>query len=619
MIRAEKVLGRDGKDWIKIQFRSNPAHDELIRGMGGIYVPKSKAWAIRYEDRAEFERVLGDYLIVWEDEDVDGRGGISEDNLPDQPIIDGYSVEYNEVGDIVGSEGFKTSPWGNFQVKGFNALVSMDFLILADDAGLGKSWQVATAMEARKKMGQLKRGVVVCKASLLYNWRNEIHQHTHEKAVIAMGTTAQRYKMYGELMNDDSWTFLIISYETFRQDAANIQTIDNVKQLDFCILDEAHKIKNPMSKLGMSVHVIPSFRYRYVLTATPLPNNPLESFNYLKFGRSVDMNWFDFRKYFAIFGGYGGGEIVGYQNIRELKALLQMNMLRRRKQDKLKDLPDVTYRIIPIQMTPLQSRMYDAVREEVLEELRETDLTKIPNALAKLLRLQQVTDSLDIIGAKPSPQNSAKLKALDEMLEELVGENGEKVIIFSRFRTMVEIMEERYAKYNPAVIHGDINSNGKSERTALRRISKEHDISELSKKELDGLLSSYMASARQQEVDRFQKDSDCKIFIGSSPACREGLTLTAATHVIFIDCEWTWDYVYQALSRAHRIGQLFAVTTYFLQCLGTIDEKVHSIIMRKKSLSEQMIDQGVLVVAETDYGTILELVGELETEVETKK
>jgi SNF2 family DNA or RNA helicase len=346
-----------------------------------------------------------------------------------------------------------------------------------------------------------------------------------------------------------------------------------------------------------------------VLTATPLPNNPLESFNYLKFGRSMDEDWFTFQDKYAIYGGYGKRDIVGYKNILELKKHIQVNMLRRRKKDKLKDLPDAAFKTIPVMMTPLQSRMYKAVKEEIMEELNDTDLKRLPNALAKLLRLQQVTDSLDLIGAEPSPKNSAKLDTLDDMLEELIGENKQKVIIFSRFRSMVEIMEERLSKYNPAVIHGDIDANGRTEKAALRKMKKDGiDVDSMSEVDIQALLTTYMSSERQKEVYRFQKDPECKVFIGCAPACREGLTLTAATHVIFVDCEWSPAYVEQAFSRAHRIGQKGAVTVYYLVCTGTIDERVQEILESKEYMAQEMLDKGIKNINAYNVASVRDLV-----------
>jgi SNF2 family DNA or RNA helicase len=112
-----------------------------------------------------------------------------------------------------------------------------------------------------------------------------------------------------------------------------------------------------------------------------------------------------------------------------------------------------------------------------------------------------------------------------------------------------------YAEFNPAVIHGDID-----------------------------------AKNRQVQVHKFQKDDTCRVFIGCTPACREGLTLTAASNVVFVDMEWNWANYSQAWSRAHRYGQKNAVTVHNLICKGTIDEHVHNVVKTKKFMAETILD-----------------------------
>ena len=611
MITADKILV-GGQYWIKVQFKHNIAlFNKMMTVKGARFNAATDLWSVPYSNRDSFEHIMSEHLIVWLNDEDTHPGGICEDNIPDQPIIEGYSVQYDKDKNIVDSTGFKTSPWGEFQVKGFNVLVTRPFLILADDAGLGKSWQVATAMEARKKLGQINRGVIMCKASLLYNWRDEIHMHTNCKAIVVAGTRKQRANVYEELRNTDDWTFLIISYETYRVDCNNIQWLDTKKPLDFCVVDEAHKIKNSQSRIGDVLHYVP-YKLRYVLTATPLPNTPLESFNYLKWGGKCELNWWDFKNRYAIWGGRNNKEILMYQRIDELREAIQKHMLRRLKKDKLEELPDIVFRTINLPMSSKQKTLYNAVKKEIMEDLKDTSLTKIPSALSKLLRLQQVTDSPAIIGAEEV--ESSKLEALDELLEELIENGGQKVIVFSRFRTMTEILRKRYEEYNPAVIHGDIDANGKTENSALRaivqRIGKAAWLA-LPEVEKRALMAKEMTSERQMEVYKFQKDTSCKLFLGCAPACREGLTLTAATHVVFLDCEWSPAYVEQAFSRAHRIGQKNAVTVHYLVCEGTIDAYVQAVLKRKEAMAQTMLDEGVGAIGrERARDLIAELIGE---------
>lgn len=591
MLVAEKVIV-DGKEWIK----AKPKHksekyvdigmfNALKKVPGALFNPATGYWAIPYKNRAVMEHILKDYLIIWgEDEMV--SGGIDENLYSNQPNMPGYSVEYNADGEIVGATGFKEPPWAEYQVRGFNALLDRKFLILADQPGLGKTFQVVTAIEARKKLGQLKFGIVLCKASLLYNWRDEIQKFSNEPAVVYQGTYIERGNILQKIYSNElPCTFLIMSYETYRNDTAGLSAIDDRLTFDFCIADEAQMIKNSQSKIGSAIYALP-FEFRYVLTATPLPNTPLESYNYLRWGNVIDMNWFAFRKRYAVMGGYLKKEIVGYKKLGELRDLLQNNMLRRLKKDKLKDLPEVVFREIPVQMLPAQKKLYDGVLKGIMEELKETDLSSIPSMLAKLTRLQQVTDSPALIGGK---NESAKLNALDDLLTDLIDEGGQKVILFTKSREMALLLIERYGKYNPAVIHGNVKTKGMSEAKALQMLREGNLLDGFADEEIEEAVSKASASDRMKEVYRFQDDEECRLFIGTAPACREGLTLTAATHVVFYDLEWAWDYVEQAFSRAHRIGQKNAVTVHFIYCKDTIDEKVFNVIKHKKSVSMAML------------------------------
>jgi SNF2 family DNA or RNA helicase len=179
---------------------------------------------------------------------------------------------------------------------------------------------------------------------------------------------------------------------------------------------------------------------------------------------------------------------------------------------------------------------------------------------------------------------------------------------------MSEILRERYKEFNPAVIHGDIDANGKTENQAIRILKQSWGEKwyKLSSDDQKKLISETMTSERQREVYRFQNDSSCKLFIGCSAACREGLTLTAATHVIFLDVEWAWDYVVQAFSRAHRIGQKNAVTVHFLVCQNTIDEFTLKTVQKKRMLSEAMLDETSIqqIGAEKARKMIAEMIGE---------
>ena len=569
MIYAEKVNVK-GRNWIKVYFKPLP---ELVYSMNKVpfatFNPKSKLWAVPYQYKSVFERIMGNHLIIWKGEEAI-PGGIPEEIIPDTPLID-YK--------------FKTEPY-DFQIRASNLIYQRNFLILADEMGLGKTKSVIDGIGMKKQSGMLKRGLVICKASLLYNWMEEVEKHSDMKSIVFTGTPKQRHELMERIAYDPDCTFIIVSYETFRICVGSFDEFDTKIGLDFFVLDEAHKIKNPNSKIGAAIHRIP-IRYKYLLTGTPLPNTPLEAYNYLKLGGKMDMNWWKFRRHYAIFGGYAGKEIIGYKNIMELKELIHENMLRRLKKDKLKDLPDIVFTTIPVFMTPGQAKLYEAVRKEIIEDLKETSLDKVPNALAKLMRLQQITDAPALIDSK---EKSIKLQTLDDMLEDMIDEGGHKVVIFSRFRTMINIMQERYKKYNPAIVHGDINPQGKPIHVAEKYVNKRYPS--VSKEERERIVKELTTSDRQKEVHKFQNDDSCKLFL-MTEAAQEGLTLTASDRIICVDSLWSPAYMSQIYSRLHRIGQKNCVNVYYIVCKNTIDEKVMSVLKKKDEMAQTVLDNGI--------------------------
>lgn len=558
MIYAEKVEALE-REWIKIEFTYHPAYVEAIKRVPGArYNPKSKFWSVPYGNRKEFTEIMGDFLVLWRGEKQEA-GGIDENTIPIQPLANGYSVSYDSKMRVTESTGFKSKPLAEYQVRGFNSIYNRSFLLLCDDCGTGKTFQTVAALAAKKEAGMLERGIILCKASLLYNWQAEIERFSNCSSKIFAGSPAKRLKILKELINDASWTFLICSYETFRVSLAEMKKLHKAVVLDFLVCDEAQVIKNPTSAIGKAVHKL-KIKNVYLLTATPLPNTPLEAFNYLKLG-GLASNWWAFRKRHGLFGGFEDKEIIGFQHVQELLEYFKKHMLRRLKEDKLAELPDILFRTVPLAMTGEQKRIYKNLEKEVELTLINKDLKENMAVLERLLRLQQMADT-PLLLSPDSDFVGAKILALDDLLATIT-ESGAKAIVFSRFRSMINILLERYANYQPAVIHGEISSN-----------APEGEV-----------------SRRQKMIERFQTDEQCKVFFGTLGACREGINLTASSHVIFLDCEWSPAYTEQAYSRAYRIGQKNAVTVHFLVCINTIDQIVQRVLEEKRLMTSHLLDR----------------------------
>lgn len=159
------------------------------------------------------------------------------------------------------------------------------------------------------------------------------------------------------------------------------------------------------------------------------------------------------------------------------------------------------------------------------------------------------------------------------------------------------------------MIHGDVDANGKTVDSAVKALKRKHGTAwaAMSDSDRSSLIDEFTTSERQEQVYKFQNDDTCKLFIGCTPACREGLTLTAATQVIFLDKEYAPAYVEQAYSRAHRIGQKNAVTVHTFYCEGTIDEKIEEILRRKELMAHIMVDEGLDAVGAMQAKEIIKI------------
>ena len=255
-------------------------------------------------------------------------------------------------------------------------------------------------------------------------------------------------------------------------------------------------------------------------------------------------------------GGFGGHEIIGYKNLDELNKIVHECMIRRRKQDTL-NLPPKMKKIDYVELSPTERKYYSQILAETVEELNNivTDGKQInvDNALSKFVYLRQVTGDANILF--PDFHESSKIERCKELVEEYVS-NGEKVIIFSQWTSITSRIGEALKEYNPLFITGEVKAN-----------------------------------ERQPIVHKFQNDENCKVIIGTAGAMGTGLTLTAATNIIFMDSPWTQALKEQCEDRAHRIGTTGTVNIVTLVAKNTIDEYIEKVLYSKKELSDIVVDR----------------------------
>lgn len=463
---------------------------------------------------------------------------------------------------------FKTIPFEH-QKSGVQYGLQFDRWFLADEQGLGKTKQVIDIAVIRKMKFGYKHCLIVCGVNTLkWNWVNEIHTHSNEngwilgqkttrKGTIRIGSTADKLKdlIYLEQHSEDLPYFLVTNVESFRDEkiADQINKLCKLGIINMCAADEMHKMKNPsVQQTKGFLKCIPECRIG--MTGTPLMNSPLDLYVILKWLGYESHAFYSFKKHYCVMGGYGGYEVVGYKNMEQLTAQINDIMLRRLKSEVL-DLPDKVYIDELVEMSTKQSKLYDEVESGIKNELAMGTLD-LTNPLSTLIRLRQCTGYTGIVS--DCIFESAKLDRMEDLVEEAISTN-QKVIVFSNWTQMTDIVQERLNKYNPAVITGATND-----------------------------------SDRQSMVSKFQEDKSCKVIIGTIGAMGTGLTLTAGSVVIFLDEPWNRALFDQAVDRAHRIGAKSNVTIYSIMCKDTIDERIHDIIYKKGVMSDAIIDGRVV-------------------------
>ena len=247
--------------------------------------------------------------------------------------------------------------------------------------------------------------------------------------------------------------------------------------------------------------------------------------------------------------------VVDRQYLDELHAQLDDVMLRRIKADVL-DLPEKTHITEYVEMTPKQKQIYDEVTADIKMNIDQIKMAN--NPLAELIRMRQATGYTGILSS--TVKESAKLDRMEELVEEAV-ENGKKVVIFSNWTQITNVIYDRlHFKYNARLITGETPDKD-----------------------------------RMNFVKAFQEKEDHKVIIGTIGAMGTGLTLTAGTVEIFMDEPWNRANKEQAEDRCHRVGTTENITIYTLVCKDTIDERINQLVEKKGMMADALVDGKIAI------------------------
>ncbi len=473
-----------------------------------------------------------------------------------------------------------------YQETGFNWIYSLyknNFgCCLADDMGLGKTLQTLAVIlkikddkqsiikqkQIAKSNGQLSlfeqksenikdsseknesAGLIVMPTSLIHNWVNEINKFSPNLRYYVY-TGVKRIKSTQDFNDFD---LIITSYGVLRND------IDILKNYlyQFLILDESQYIKNPGSRINQSVGEIET-GFKMVLTGTPIENSLIDLWSQLNFINPGLLGGQEFfRKEFADAIERESDDETRMVKQLRLQKLINPFILRRTKQEVLKDLPELTETIKYCCMSEEQRSLYETEKSRIrnsLIDLIESGEQSQSNIIViqGLTLLRQLANHPKMI-EESNDSNSGKFDDIIMMIESVLAENH-KVLMFSSFVKHLEIFAEYFDRNN-------------IEYSKL--IGSTHD--------------------RESEIKGFQENPERKIFLISLKAGGVGLNLTSADYVFFLDPWWNPAAENQALSRAHRIGQKNKVMVYRFITEDSIEEKIIKLQERKKNLADAFIN-----------------------------
>ena len=473
---------------------------------------------------------------------------ISTDNLFDNFIKNFY--EYKDSNLSLED----TSILRDYQLTGVKWLYNLAKTgfggILADEMGLGKTIQVIYYIKQMLKDSPTSKFLIVVPTSLAYNWEHEFDSFASQiKKAICIGSKEKRKHILKDL---NKINVIITTYGLLREDEEIYENLN----FNTMIIDEAQNIKNNHAGITKVVKSIKA-ETKFALTGTPLENSILELwsiFDFIMPGYLANLT--KFQSKYKIKDFDEDSEIL----IKGLSKQINPFILRRKKSDVVKELPEKLINDIYIDLKDEQKKLYVAelnrVKEEMDKIIKEEGMNKARFLILQLLtKLRQICIDPSIVYDNYT-DGSNKIEQLENIVSEYT-KNNHKVLIFSSFKTALNIVKE---KLNNAKI-----------KTYM----------------IDG---SVPAKTRIEMVDNFNENDDIKVFLIMLKSGGTGLNLASADVVIHLDLWWNPQAENQATDRAHRIGQTHTVEVIHLITKGTIEEKILELQNKKRILSDKLID-----------------------------
>lgn len=466
--------------------------------------------------------------------------------------------EIPQMKDFSGEHYMQLEPY-EYQLYGVRYALDHQRCIFGDQPGLGKTLQaICTVVKAHKEAhiyGDTFPVLVICPAALKVNWQREFKKFAGINAVILDDKNRDCWERLYELRRSDGDSYapvFITNYESLkkffvtgikdhaRMTLRSIVFDERVKLFKSVIIDESHKCKSSKTQQSKYVEgICKGKRWIFALTGTPVVNNNTDLIQQLKILGRLD----DFGGYKQFVARYCDGPKQS-SNLRELNYRLWICCFFRREKAKvLTQLPDKMRQYITCDIT--NRKEYDDAENDVIKYLRQYKNAS-DDRVARAMRGQVMVKMgiLKQIAAK------GKIKAVSEFIHDII-DGGEKLIMFAYLKDVVDALKNEFPDAVTVTGSDDIK-------------------------------------AKQNSVDRFQNDPECKLIILNYKSGGTGLTLTASSRVGFIEFPWTYSDCEQAEDRAHRNGQKSAVNCYYFLGDKTIDRYMYNVIQTKKDIANEV-------------------------------
>lgn len=423
----------------------------------------------------------------------------------------------------------------DYQVSGFEFFKTLsDYQfggILADEMGLGKTIQTIAFLLSNKD----KKSIVITPTALIYNWKNELEKFAPTlKVGLLHAAKSEREKI---LDNIDNYDVILTTYTTYKNDIDKYKNIN----FDYCIIDEAQNIKNPDAIITKAIKNV-NAKVKFALTGTPIENNLMELWSIFDF--IMPGYLYNKSKFKSIF-------VNNDKNVIELKNLIKPFILRRTKKEVITELPDKIEQKIIIDLEKEHKRAYKGYVNLITRKIKENNQDNI-TVFSYLTKLRQLCLSPELMVKNYQGKNSK----LDVLINIINDSSDEKILVFSQFTKVLEVIGKRLNEENILYSY------------------------------LDGKTS---AKDRVKLVEEFNTNNN-KVFLISLKAGGTGLNLTSANIVVHFDPWWNPAVEDQASDRAHRIGQKNVVNVIKLIAKGTAEERVINLQETKKELIEDVIN-----------------------------